>query len=42
MGVSFRDETSGSEHRVPLAPGRVALLMILRDGRVAASYNSSE
>jgi hypothetical protein len=39
--VRFHDEASGTEHRLSLAPGRAALLMILRDGRVIASYNSS-
>lgn len=37
--VAFRDRMSGADLRVSLAPGRAALLLVGRDGRVIASYN---
>jgi hypothetical protein len=38
--VAFRDKMSGAEFRVNLAPGRAALLLVGRDGRILASYNA--
>ncbi|RPI01516.1 MAG: hypothetical protein EHM64_15595, partial [Ignavibacteriae bacterium] len=38
--VVFKDQLSGSDIRVNLAPGRGALLLIGKDGRVLASYNA--
>ncbi|MGH9403114.1 MAG: hypothetical protein ACRD2P_13500, partial [Terriglobia bacterium] len=37
--VSFRDKVSGKEFFGQLDPGRAALLMISRQGRLLASYN---
>jgi hypothetical protein len=37
--VAFRDGLSGEKIRVTLAPGRAALLVVGRDGRILASYN---
>jgi hypothetical protein len=36
--VKFRDSTSGTGFRVSVDPGRGALLLVARDGRVLASY----
>jgi hypothetical protein len=38
--VVFRDVTSGKEFQVSIAPGRAALLLIGKNGRVHASYNT--
>jgi hypothetical protein len=38
--VKFQDLLSGKDFRVSLAPGRGALLLVGRDGRVIASYNA--
>jgi hypothetical protein len=38
--VQFRDRRSGAEFRITLAPGRAALLLAGRDGRVLAKYNA--
>jgi hypothetical protein len=40
--VTFRDRLSGEDLRVPLSPGRAALLLVTRDGKVAASYNAPQ
>jgi hypothetical protein len=37
--VSFRDTASGREFAGRIAPGRAALLLIRKDGEIAASYN---
>jgi hypothetical protein len=37
---SFQDAWSGREFRVALAPGRAALMLVGRDGRILASYNA--
>ncbi len=37
--VTLRDAASGAELRVALDPGRAALLLVTRDGRVAARYD---
>lgn len=34
----FRDIASGRDFQVPLEPGRAALLLVRRDGKLAASY----
>jgi hypothetical protein len=39
--VVFRDGMSGEELTVPLEPGRAALLLVGRDGRVLARYEGS-
>ena len=38
--VEFRDKLSGTDLRVSLAPGRAALLLVSREGRILASYNA--
>ncbi|MGD0339072.1 MAG: cellulase family glycosylhydrolase [Bacteroidota bacterium] len=38
--VEFRDRMSGTHFHVNLAPGRAALMLIGRDGRILASYNA--
>ena len=38
--VIFRDKLSGEDFRVKLAPGRAALLLIGKNGRILASYNA--
>jgi len=38
--VSFRDALSGTDVRMNIAPGRGALLLVGRDGRILASYNA--
>jgi hypothetical protein len=38
--VSFRDTMSGKEFLVNLAPGRAALMLVGREGRILASYNT--
>lgn len=37
--VAWRDAASGAEVEVSLAPGRAALLLVTRDGEVAARYD---
>lgn len=37
--VEFRDKLSGKNFRITLAPGRAALLLIDKDGRMISSYN---
>ncbi len=37
--AKFRDGLSGTEFHVSLEPGRAALLLVARDGRILASYN---
>jgi len=37
--VEFRDNLSGRNFEVNLAPGRAALMLVGKDGRVIASYN---
>jgi hypothetical protein len=39
VSCSFQDAWSGKEFRLVLAPGRAALVLVGRDGRVLASYN---
>jgi hypothetical protein len=38
--ISFRDNLSGADLHVRIAPGRGALLLVGRDGRIIASYNT--
>ena len=38
--VAFKDKMSGADFHVSLAPGRAALLLVGRDGRILASYNA--
>jgi len=38
--VRFRDGLSGGEFSVDLAPGRAALLLVGKDGKVLSSYNT--
>jgi len=38
--VAFLDKLSGADFHVNLPPGRAALLLIGRDGRILASYNA--
>jgi hypothetical protein len=38
--IEFRDKLSGADFRVSLSPGRAALLLISREGRILASYNA--
>jgi hypothetical protein len=37
--VAFRDNLSGAGFRISIPPGRGALLLVGRDGRIVASYN---
>ncbi len=37
--IGFKDNLSGAEVRVKLAPGRGALLLVNREGKITASYN---
>jgi hypothetical protein len=39
QAVSFRDAASGKELNTALDPGRAAMVLVRRDGAVAASYN---
>ena len=38
--IEFHDKLSGNDFRVNLAPTRAALMLIRRDGKICASYNS--
>ena len=38
--VAFRDNLSGTDVQVNISPGRGALLLVGRDGRIPASYNT--
>jgi hypothetical protein len=37
--VAFRDKLSGADVRVTVPPGRGALLLVGRDGKIVSSYN---
>jgi hypothetical protein len=37
--VTFRDKKSGVDFNVTIAPGRAALLLVGKDGKIIASYN---
>jgi hypothetical protein len=37
--ISFRDALTGKECQITLPPGRAALMLVGRDGRILASYN---
>lgn len=39
QAIALRDATSGAELRLLLDPGRAALLLVMRDGRVVARYS---
>jgi hypothetical protein len=37
--VAFKDKKSGADFNVKIAPGRAALLLVGKDGKIIASYN---
>jgi hypothetical protein len=37
--VTFRDKMSGADFHISLAPGRAALMLVGKDGKIIASYN---
>jgi hypothetical protein len=37
--IAFKDKKSGVDFRVNIAPGRAALLLVGKDGKILASYN---
>jgi hypothetical protein len=37
--VTFKDKKSGVDFRVNISPGRAALLLVGKDGKIIASYN---
>jgi hypothetical protein len=37
--ITFKDKKSGVDLRVNIAPGRAALLLVGKDGKIISSYN---